>query len=672
LEIGTEELPAGWLPRMVRQLEEQAIHVLERAGVLPRGIRTLGTPRRLALLAEGLPLRQPERWREVWGPPRRVAFDAKGRPTKAALGFARKVGLPLDALEVRRNERGEFLCARLLEGGRPTGEVLREVLPAVVSSLSTPKSMRWNEGGARFARPIRWVLCLLEGEVLKVAIAGVPSDGLTRGHRQLGPGPHRVKHPSEYLQVMERAGVVVDPEARRERILGELGRLAAEVGGRPVVDPELLETVVWMVEHPRALRGSFSEEFLELPREVLTAVMQHHQRCFPVEDAQGQLLPHFLAVANISPSPAVVRGNERVLRARLADARFFLQEDLKRPLADRLEELRGVIFQEQLGTMYEKAHRLGELSRWLALRLVPALETKAARAAWLCKADLVTEMVKELPELQGVMGAHYARCQGEDPEVAQAIADHYRMQPPSLLGTLVSLADRADTLVGFLGVGILPRGSADPYGLRRQALGMIQALLHHRLRLRLGDLLERAVSLYGERLRPGTMEETLEFLRGRLQALLRQRMGHEIVEAVLASGFDDPVDAWRRAEALHRFRQEDGFEALVTSFKRAANIVRTAPSEIPPAVDPHLLQEEAERALLKRFEEIRDRVEAHLGAEDYLEALRTLSGLRPQVDRFFDEVLVMAPQLELRDNRLALLQRIERCFRRIADLSRLG
>lgn len=672
LEIGTEEIPAGWLPGLLEELRRRALDALEGAGLRPRALRTLGTPRRLVLMVDGLPPRQPERQREVWGPPREIAFDAEGRPTKAALGFARKVGLPLEELELRRRERGEFLCARLTEGGRPVGEVLAELLPGVVLSLSTPKSMRWDDTGVRFARPIRWVLCLLEGEVLGVALGGMAAGRHTRGHRQLSPGPHPVAHPAEYLELMERVGVTVDPELRRRRILEELEALAAEVGGRPVVDQQLLETVVWMTEHPRALRGDFAPEFLQLPREVIVAVMQHHQRCFPVEGQDGQLLPHFLVVANLPPSPAVTRGNERVLRARLADARFFLQEDLKRPLADRLEELRGVVFQERLGSMYDKAMRLEELARWLARRLAPGMEARAGRAARLCKADLVTEMVKELPELQGVMGGYYARLQGEDPEVARAISEHYRMQPEGLLGALVSLADRADTLVGLLGVGIRPRGSADPYGLRRQALGMIQALLRHRLRLRLGELLGHAAALYGGRLRPEAVEEALGFLRGRLQALLRQRMEHGTVEAVLASGFDDPVDAWRRAEALHRFRQEDGFEALTTSFKRAANIVRAAPVQIPSSVRPQLLREEAERLLFERFQRVRAQVEAQLEAEDYLGALRTLAGLRPEVDRFFDEVLVMTPQEELRDNRLALLQGIEACFRRIADLSQLG
>lgn len=678
-EVGTEEMPAGFIPQALRALEEGFVRWLEEERIGHEGVKALGTPRRLALIARLEEVQRPLETLKV-GPPKKVAFTPQGEPTKAAEGFARQYGLTPQDLVVVETEKGEYVAVRLKEEGRPTAELLRGSLPRLLLELPMPKAMRWADKALRFIRPIHWILAVFGGEVLEFQLDGIPSGPRTYGHRFMAPGAIEVADGRGYVEGLRRAYVLVDPEERRERVREEVLRAAEGVGGRPLLREELLEEVCHMVEWPVAVAGSFDPSFLSLPREVLITAMEHHQRYFPVVDAEGQLLPHFVAVSNtLARDMGVVRrGNERVLKARLEDARFFYQEDLKVPLRDRVERLKGVIFQAKLGTLYDKVERLVGLSARLAEVLCPGKVELAKRAAFLCKADLVTEMVGEFPELQGIMGREYALKGGEDPEVAEAIFEHYLprfsgdMLPRTETGAVLSVAEKLDNLVGCFSVGLLPTGTSDPFALRRQAIGLIQIVLDRSWRLSLSEAIGWAIELLAGRAeRPEAGEEVLGFILGRFEGLMSAE-GYEKDEiaAVLEVQKDDLVDARNRIRALHAFRRSEGFEALAIAFKRVANILKG--QTYPEVVREDLLREEAERALYRAYRGVKERAEPLLEAEDYQGALSVLVEIKPVVDTFFDEVLVMTEEEDLRKNRLALLGALWRLFLRIADISKVA
>ncbi|RLB07319.1 MAG: glycine--tRNA ligase subunit beta, partial [Deltaproteobacteria bacterium] len=484
LEVGTEEIPSLFIPKALDAMKEILKNEMDAQRVDYGEIKAVGTPRRLALFAE-LEQRQRPLEKERLGPPKNVAFDTQGRPTKAALGFAQREGVRVDDLEIVHTGKGEYLCVRKQEAGRQTREILSEVLPRLIASIPFPKSMRWSDLELRFARPIHWILALFDAEVVPFTMENLTSASFTRGHRFLHPDLIEVKGFKDYLEGLRQASVVVDPEERRELIRRRVREAAQKVGGRPLEDEDLLEEITYLVEYPVAICGRFDNGYLDLPKEVLITAMQQHQRYFPVVDGQGRLLPYFVAVSNImARDMEVVReGNERVLRARLADAQFFFQEDQKVPLEQRVQELKGVIFQAKLGTSYEKVIRIRELALRLAEELAPEDKEVVARGAYLCKADLVTEMVGEFPHLQGVMGREYALRSGEDPAVAQVIFEHYLPRfagdalPSTKAGDMVSIADKLDTIIGCFGVGLIPTGASDPFALRRQALGIIHIIL---------------------------------------------------------------------------------------------------------------------------------------------------------------------------------------------------
>lgn len=678
-EVGTEEMPAGFIPQALRALEDRFVRWLEEERVGYEGVRVLGTPRRLALIARLEKFQRPLETLKV-GPPKKVAFTPEGMPTKAAEGFARQHGLTPQDLVVIETEKGEYVAVRLKEEGRPTAELLREFLPRLVLELPLPKAMRWADRALRFIRPIHWVLAVFGGEPLALDLDGIPSGSKTYGHRFMAPGPIEVANGEGYVEGLRRAYVLVDPEERRERLVEEVLKATKGVGGRPLLREELLEEVCHMVEWPVAVVGSFDPAFLSLPREVLITAMEHHQRYFPVVDEQGRLIPHFVAVSNtIAKDMGVVRrGNERVLKARLEDAKFFYQEDLKVPLRDRLERLKGVIFQAKLGTLYDKVERLVGLSARIAEVLCPAKVELVRRAALLCKADLVTEMVGEFPELQGIMGREYALKSGEDPEVAEAIFEHYLprfsgdMLPRTETGAILSVAEKLDNLVGCFAVGLLPTGTSDPFALRRQAIGLIQTVLDRSWRLSLSEAIGWAVEFLGGRAeRPEAVKEVLGFILGRFEGLLlADGYGKGEIAAVLEVQGDDLVDARNRIRALHTFRRSEGFEALAIAFKRVANILRG--QTYPEVVRKDLLREEAEKALYRAYCGVKERAEPLLEAEDYHGALSVLVEIKPVVDTFFDEVLVMTEDKALRENRLALLGALWQLFRRIADVSKVA
>jgi glycyl-tRNA synthetase beta chain len=684
LEIGMEEMPARFLNSALEQLKELAANLL-RENRLPFGeIKTYGTPRRLALYVHNLAGMQESLIQEVKGPAAKVAFNPAGEPTRAALGFAKSQGVDVSQLVVKNLGPVEYVFAVKRQEGRPATEVLAGLCPSLIAGLHFPKPMRWGSLEVRFARPIRWLVALYGDQVIDFSYAGLRSGRITCGHRFLSQGLLEIPHASKYFEVMERGRVVVDPERRREMIWNQVQELAARAGGQVVPDEELLTEVTNLVEYPLALCGSFDESFLQLPAEVLVTPMREHQRYFPVRDSGGKLLPRFIAISNGNEEhlDTVRAGNEKVLRARLADAAFFWKEDLATPLAQRVEALKKVVWQESLGTVYDKVERLIGLSRYLA-RVFAAGEKETEqvlRAAYLAKADLVTSMVYEFPELQGVMGREYALASGEDPAVARAIYEHYLPRfsgdelPVSTPGRILSLADKMDTLVGCFATGIEPTGSQDPYGLRRQALGICHICLEGELVLSLRGLIEQAYEQYRGRVelklrREQVISHLMDFFAQRLKGIFADRgLSYDTVEAVLAAGFDDLTGAWQRAQAVEAFRDEPHFEAVLTAFTRAHNLSRRHGST---TVDPAVLVHPAEVALYQKLKEVQEEVARNLAARDYRGALAAMASLRPGVDQFFDAVMVMVDDEKIRNNRLSLLRGVATLALDVADLSKL-
>ena len=682
LEIGTEEIPAGFVPQALRDLENLMTKELDAQRIDFEGLRTFGTPRRLVLVVRSMAERQRDVETRKLGPSKQAAFDSHGNPTKAALGFARSQSVSVEALEIVQTEKGEYVSALKKEVGRPTAEVLPAFLPRLILSIPFQKSMRWADVPIRFARPIHWILALFGGEVIDFELGNIRSGNITYGHRFMQPQAIRVDRFETYLEKTREAFVLIDPEERKEKIRREMDREASAVSGKILVDEGLLEEVVYLVEYPVALCGTFERGFLDLPPEVVVHSMKEHQRYFPVVDEKGRLLPHFICVSNIEPRDrkVVIRGNERVLRARLSDAAYFFNEDRKVPLEKRVEQLRKVVFQAKLGTSYEKVMRFQELALWMCERIDPSLREAVSRTAFLCKADLVTGMVGEFPKLQGVMGREYARLAGEPPEVADAIRDHYLPAfagdrlPENPIGDIVGMADKLDTIVGCFGVGLLPTGTADPFGLRRQALGIIRIILEKRYPLSLVQMIEESARLLREKLeRPAAevQKEVLDFFRIRYENyLLDKGYPFDVIEAAVSTSFDELVDVQHRVDALRSARAWEDFESVVIAFKRAMNILKGLSLE--EEVDPSAFSEEAEKKLYQAFLEARKNIEASLGKRDYESALQGMIGMKKPIDDFFDGVMVMVEDKQVRANRLALLDAIGKLFLRIADFSKLA
>jgi glycyl-tRNA synthetase beta chain len=679
LEIGTEEIPARFLPPVLSEMAEGLRKRLGQARIGVGDIVTWGTPRRLALVARDLATGQSEAVQEIIGPPKAVAFDAEGSPTPAARGFAKAQGVAVTDLVEVDTPRGVYLAVSKSAAGRPTAECLKEILPDFIMGLSFPKSMRWGDLHVSFARPIHWVLARFGGQVVDFALADVTSGSLTYGHRFLAPQAITVQDAASYVAALQKAQVIVDPAARRAHLEKELAAAAAGVGGEVVPNPGLLEENTFLVEYPSVVVGSFDEKFLALPDEVLITSMREHQRYFSLRGKDGQLLAHFIAVNNtLTRNPDVVRqGHERVLRARLSDAMYFYQVDSKVPLESRVEALKGVMFHSSLGTSYEKMERFRDLAVAMG-QLAPELTDKVYRAATLAKADITTEMVGEFPSLQGVMGEKYSLLTGEDPQVATALFSHYLPRhaddilPGDLVGALVGLADRLDTICGFFGVGLNPTGTADPYGLRRHALAIIRILRAQRLHLDLPQIVWQSLELLKAKI-SRTPEETalevLDFLQTRLQhLLLAEGFDQETVAAVLAASGQDVVDAVDKVQALEEIRRSPDFPALAVAFKRVINISRGAEAG---EVDELLFEYPEERLLWEASLVMEGEVAAALKNRDYPAACKALARLRGPVDAFFNKVMVMAEDERLRRNRLSLLARISATFLQMADFSRI-
>lgn len=681
IEIGTEEIPAGFIPSALMEWEALAKRELEANRIEFNGIKTLGTPRRLVLVIDSVSEKQRDEETKKVGPSKQAAFDERGNPTRAAIGFAKSQSVPLESLIVIQTEKGEYVCAIKREPGKRTSEILSSLLPKWILSIPFQKSMRWADVPIRFVRPIHWILALLGGEVVPFEVGPIRSGSMTYGHRFMHPGPIPVEDFHSYLRKTREAFVIVDPVERKKRIEEEMIRGGATVSGRILNDEELLNEVNFLVEYPVALCGAFDRQFLSLPREVLIHSMKEHQRYFPLVDDHGILLPHFICISNIFPKShhVVVKGNERVLRARLSDASFFFEDDLKISLDQRVEQLKKVVFQAKLGTSYEKVMRFKQLALWMTERMDLPLRDLVERTSLLCKADLVTGMVGEFPKLQGMIGREYARLSGEKPEVAVAIYEHYLPAfagdrlPSSPIGDIVSIADKIDTIVGCFGIGLVPSGTADPFGLRRQALGIIRIVLEKKYPISLLELIEESAKQLKEKLERSVeqvKEEVLGFFRVRYQNfLLDKGYSFDVTEAVLSLSFGELLDVQGRIDALRKARQWKDFESIVVAFKRAINILKGSPPQ--KTLTPSLLIEGVEQNLYQSFLRAKERIDFHLNQRDYSSALLEMTQMRKPIDEFFDGVMVMVEDELIRNNRLALLDAIGKLFLRIADFSKL-
>jgi glycyl-tRNA synthetase beta chain len=697
LEIGVEELPYQFIAPALASLREEAARLLGEARLSSRTIAAYGTPRRLALVVEHLATQQTSVKIEAMGPSKSVAFDQQGQPTKAAVGFAAGQGVSVERLEVRATPKGEYVFAVKEDPGRPATSVLKDLLPQLIEQMSFPKAMKWNEVGVRFARPVRWLVALFDGAVVPIEAAGIRAGDRTYGHRVMSKGgPIAVRNFDSYCKALSGAGVMVDPVQRRQVIQDQLNRLCVNHGVKLNADETLLDQAVFTTEWPFAVLGSFKSEYLTVPADILMTSMKEHQGFFSVRDEKtGRLAPHFVAVANnqLKDMSLIQAGNERVLAARLADAKFFFDEDRKTRLEERVKKLSGVTFHQKIGTMGKKQERVVELVSVLAPALKagsgsPNFLDECRRAARLSKADLLTGIVGEFPELQGIMGGEYARHEGEPEAVCQAIREQYLPKalegelPRSLTGVVLSLADRLDTIAAFFHVGMIPSGSEDPFALRRHATAIVRIILEKDLRLNLGTYVDHALNLVMDSGIKGTADSEQQG-RQRIVDFLFERVRHygrtihafrdDVMEAVLrvaSTGAIDLADLLLKMKAMQSVTSKPDFDPLIVGFKRASRIVEKEQWERRP-VDPGRFQDAAEGELHRRIGTCRLRVTSEMAEGRYDKALEALVELKPAIDDFFTRVMVNVEDAELRSNRLSLLKDVNECFTSFADFSRI-
>lgn len=677
LEIGTEEVPAHVMPGILSQLKENAAKTFEELRIEYKNIKTLGTPRRSALLVEGLAEQQADLSKENRGPAVNIAFDADGNPTKAAQGFARGQGVKPEELVTKDG----YVYAMVHEKGGQTVDLLGDTLKGLVDGLNFPNNMHWADLDYKFIRPLRWLVALYGQDVIDFEVANVKSGRTSRGHRFLSEGDFEIANAEDYVEACRKASIIVDQNERCEMIRQQIAEVAAANGGQAEVNEDLLEEVLYLVEYPTALCGKFDEKYLALPAEAVITPMRDHQRYFPVLK-DGQLLPLFITIRNGGKEhlETVQHGNERVLRARLEDAQFFFDEDRKKTLEQHGEKLKTVVFQDGLGTIYDKALRLEVLAGYIADAIGANEQDKkdAVRAAKLAKADLVTGMVTEFTELQGVMGREYALLDGETKAVAQAIDEHYMprfagdSQPASVAGRIVSLADKIDTIVGTFSRGLIPTGSQDPFALRRQALGIVNMLKEAQYHISLSQLVAKAMELLkiadvGQQAK--LQNDVADFMKLRLKNVLADAgIRYDVVDAVFVT-VDDIYGVFLRAQAVNEAVKQD-MEKTIQAFVRTGNIARKA-ENVQAAVEAGLLAEQVEKDLCKAYEAASDKAEKEIAAQDYAGAIATLSQLAAPIDAFFDGVMVMDKDEKIKNNRLGLLKLVDNLICQVADFSKI-
>lgn len=680
LELGTEELPPKALAKLSDAFQQGVESGLNKAELAYSAITAYATPRRLALVISDLQTKQQDRIVERRGPAVTAAFDEDGNPTKALQGFARSCGVDIDNLDTEKTEKGAWLVYKQEQSGAETADLIADILQQSLNDLPIPKRMRWGDLPGEFVRPVHWLIVLFGDDVVPVEMLGVKSDRFTVGHRFHHPEKIRISSPKTYAPQLETEGhVLVEFDARKQAIHGQVNELAAQLGGSAVINPELLDEVTGLVEWPVALAGNFDQRFLELPSEALISSMEGHQKYFAVRAESGALLPHFITVSNIaSQDPSqVIAGNERVILPRLSDAAFFWDTDRKQPLAERQQQLKTIVFQNKLGTVYDKSERVAGLAAVIAEKIGGDAEL-AKRAAMLAKCDLLTEMVGEFPELQGIMGRYYAKLDGEQAEVAEALDEQYLPRfagdslPQTKTGQAVSLAEKLDTLTGLFGIGQPPTGVKDPFALRRAALGVLRIIIENNLDVDLIELLQAAVSQFADKLTEKDVSAAvMQYFYDRLRGYtLDQGAKADEFEAVLAVTPSRPLDFVNRLQAVTAFRQLEQAESLAAGNKRIGNILRKNDAENSSAeIQQDLLQDAAEKALAEKLAQAQADLAPLIAQADYAGVLNYLAGMRETIDAFFDEVMVMADDEAVRNNRLSLLNQTRALFIGVADIS---
>lgn len=678
-EIGTEELPPKALKKLATAFAENVENELNQAGLSFEKVEWFAAPRRLAVKALGLATAQPSKKIEKRGPAVSAAFDADGKPTKAAEGWARGCGISVEQAERLATDKGEWLVHRAVIEGQPTKNLLVDIISRSLANLPIPKMMRWGDKTEQFVRPVHTVTLFFGGELIEGEILGVKIANVVRGHRFLGEREFTISHADEYLTALrEKGSVIADFNERKALILAKSQEKATALGGVADIEEDLLDEVTSLVEFPNVLTAKFEESFLAVPAEALVYTMKGDQKYFPIYDKDGKLLPHFIFVSNINPEDptAIIEGNEKVVRPRLTDAEFFFKTDLKQRLEDRLPRLETVLFQQQLGTLRDKTARIEALAGEIAAQ-IGADKAKAERAGLLSKCDLMTNMVFEFTDTQGVMGMHYARHDGEDEEVVVALNEQYMPRfagdelPKSLVACSVALADKFDTLTGIFGIGQAPKGSADPFALRRAALGSLRIIVEKNLSLDLEDLVRKSAVLFGDKLtNANVVEDVVDFMLGRFRAWYQDEgIAVDVIQAVLARRPTKPADFDARVRAVSHFRTLDSAEALAAANKRVSNILAKVEGEISTEIDRSLLVEAEEKALAEQVISLQTELAPTFANGEYQTALDRLASLRETVDNFFEKVMVNAEDANLRRNRQAILNNLRNLFLQVADIS---
>ncbi|MEW6108346.1 MAG: glycine--tRNA ligase subunit beta [Nitrospirota bacterium] len=679
LEIGTEEIPARFLAGAIANLKETAVKVFEENRLGYGDIHTFATPRRLALIIKGVERFQKDSIKEVFGPSKKAAFDDNGNPTKAATGFANSLGIDVSSLKIKNKGKGEYVVAVIEEKGVEAGAVLAEVLKKIILSLHFPKSMRWGNTRISFVRPIHWILAIFGSEIVNFELDGIKSSNLTRGHRFLSPAAFQIKDISSYKSLLENNFVLVDQEKRKSLTRKAIAGLFDNSENQPLLDEDLLDTVNFIVEFPVPVLCSFDKDYLKLPKELLITVMKDHQKYFAVQDINGNLANTFVVVSNTKQENAenVRTGAERVIKARFDDAKFYYHEDMNKKLSDRVESLKLVTFHDELGSLFDKTGRVIAIASSLSRKLMPSVLDKVTRAALLSKTDLITGVVREFPELQGIIGKYYAYHDNEDSDVADALDEQYLPRnfgdrvPSSDIGAILSLSDKIDNIASFFSIGLIPTGSEDPFALRRQAMGIVSILFEKGYTLTLREILETAIAnLPAVKSSEDILEIIISFLEQRIEFVLSSRgYSPDIIKSVLSLSTVYPLrTVAARIEALTKFREENVFTEFLLAIKRVNNIV---PKTIQPPVNAELFMQDEEKILYDVLIRIRDKIRPIIGEEKFFEGLKIFSEITSPINNFFDRVLVMDKEEEIKTNRLALLKEVWSDISVFADFSKI-
>ena len=686
LEIGTEEIPAGYIEPALETLTSTLLKKMTNARIDHGTAKIFATPRRLAVEVKKVAEKQRSMTSEVLGPPERIGFDDKGKFTIAAKKFAEKVGVSESSLTVKESAKGRYLCARITERGLPTRTLLKSILPEVILATPFPKIMKWAELEIEFARPIHTIIALLGDKIIPFSLGDTKSGRVTRGHYFMHPGKVKITEPKDYLKTLRSVKVLADLDARRKQVQKEIDKAAKGVGGKVLPDDGLVDIVKNLVEYPLATAGKFDKEFLEVPREVLITAMREHQKYFAVINKKGNLMPCFIAVNNTRTKDMklVATGHEWVLRARLADAQFFFRSDLAVSSKERVEKLKGVLFQAKLGSMYEKVKRVQKIAGFLAdaVKKDSNLKKQVTRAAFLCKADLVSHVVGEFPKLQGIMGRVYADITGEHKNVSAAIEEHYRpiysggKLPETLTGAILGIADKIDNICGFFSVGLVPTGASDPYALRRQGIGIIQIMLDNGFSFSSKGMIEKSIKLFGikgAKKNREVADKVNTFLNNRMtHQLAEEGFSKDVIAAVASVSMDNVSDVWSRVRALQDLKTAPDFEPLAVSFKRVVNIIKKAKNFKAKPVNKSLFTDKSESKLFSSFKKVETKVKKNIDKKDLEQVFHEIASLRDVVDAFFDGVLVMDKNTKIRNNRLSLLKQIADMFETVADFSKIS